>query len=163
LSKSRFIVNVRAGASQLLVVGNPVKNQAAADASNSSGLGAKAATFFNDDFGALPGATSVLKGFTGSPEVAPGIQRSRAQQDGRNNQARAVLLGAPVRQTTQAQKWVNELLPQGDAFSNPATEAAKLRLSSNALQVNHEQLRQLAIDPNTLPAERQSHATDARN
>jgi hypothetical protein len=146
--------NVRAGASRPLVVGNPASSQAAADARNTTGIGAKAATVFNDDFGALPGVPAVLKATTGSPEVAPSIQRSRAQQDIRNNQARAVLLGAPGRQTVQAQKWVNDLIPQGDAFANPATEAAKIPTIVNALQGDHEQLRQIAIDPNTLPAER---------
>jgi hypothetical protein len=86
--------------------------------------------------------------------IAPDTQRSRAQQDVRNNQARAVLLGGPGRQTVQAQKWVNDLIPQGAALSNPATEAAKIPTIVNALAGDHEQIRQLVIDPNTAPAER---------
>jgi hypothetical protein len=145
---------VRASATQPLVVGDPSKSQAAADAANTSGIASKAATFFNEDLGALPGGSAVLKATTGSPEIAPSIQRSRAQQDVRNNQARAVLLGAPGRQTVQAQKWVNDLIPQGDAMANPATEAAKVPTIVNALAGDHEQIRQLVIDPNTAPAER---------
>jgi hypothetical protein len=65
-----------------------------------------------------------------------------------------VLLGGPGRQTVQAQQWVNDLLPQGNALSNPETEAAKIPTIVNALKGDHEQIRQLVIDPNTLPAER---------
>ena len=146
--------NVRQSASKPLVVGNPINSQASADAANTTGIGSKAATFFNDDLGAIPGGPAVLNAVTGSPEIAPGIQRSRAQQDVRNNAARAVLLGGPGRQTVQAQKWVNDLIPQGDAFANPATEAAKIPTIVNALAGDHEQIRQLVIDPNTAPAER---------
>jgi hypothetical protein len=146
--------NVHAGASQPLIVGDPTKSQAAADAAATSGIAPKAGTFFNDDLGALPGAPAILKATTGSPEIAPDTQRARAQQDIRNNQARAVLLGGPGRQTVQVQKWVNDLIPQGAAFSNPATEAAKIPTIVNALAGDHEQIRQLVIDPNTAPAER---------
>lgn len=52
------------------------------------------------------------------------------------------------------QKWVNDLIPQGDAFANPATEAAKIPTIVNALAGDHEQIRQLVIDPNTARAER---------
>ena len=145
---------VRASATQPLVVGNPANSQAAADAANTTGIGSKAVSFFNDDVGAIPGGPAVLNAATGSPEIAPGVQRSRAQQDVRNNAARAVLLGGPGRQTVQAQKWVNDLIPQGDAFANPATEAAKIPTIVNALAGDHEQIRQLVIDPNTAPAER---------
>jgi hypothetical protein len=146
--------NVRAGAANPLVVQSPVNGQAAADADRTAGLGPKVGTMLNNELGAIPGVPAIMQGAWGSPEVAPGVQRAREQQEVRNNQARAVLLGAPGRQTTQAQKWVNELLPQGDAFTNHNTEAAKIPTIVNALQGDHEQLRQLAIDPNTLPAER---------
>jgi hypothetical protein len=146
--------NVRAGATQPLVVGDPTKSRAAADAAATSGIAPKVGTFLNDEIGALPLGPAIMKGVSGSAEIAPDTQRSRAQQDVRNNQARAVLLGGPGRQTVQAQKWVNDLIPQGNAFSNPATEAAKIPTIVNALAGDHEQLRQLAIDPNTLPAER---------
>jgi hypothetical protein len=146
--------NVRSSASTPLVVGDPKKSQAAADASRTSGIGPKIATFFNEELGALPAATSVLKAATGSSEIAPDIQRARSSQDIRNNQARAVLLGGPGRQTVQAQQWVNDLLPQGRALSNPETEAAKIPTIVNALKGDHEQIRQLVLDPNTLPAER---------
>ncbi|GLR91294.1 hypothetical protein [Bradyrhizobium iriomotense] len=146
--------NVRSSASTPLVVGDASKSQAATDAATTSGIGPKLATYFNEDFGSLPGATTVLKAATGSSEIAPGIQRARSSQDIRNNQARAVLLGAPGRQTVQAQQWVNDLLPQGNALSNPETEAAKIPTIVKALQGDHEQIRQLVADPNTAPAER---------
>ncbi|WLA68575.1 hypothetical protein [Bradyrhizobium diazoefficiens] len=146
--------NVRSSASTPLVVGDPAKSQAAADAATTTGIGPKIATFFNEDLGALPAATSVLKAATGSSEIAPGVQRARSSQDIRNNQARAVLLSAPGRQTVQAQQWVNDLLPQGNALSNPETEAAKIPTIVKALQGDHEQIRQLVTDPNTVPAER---------
>ncbi|WLB24207.1 hypothetical protein [Bradyrhizobium japonicum] len=95
----------------------------------------------------------MLKAATGSSEIAPGVQRARSSQDIRNNQARAVLLGAPRRQTVQAQQWVNDLLPQGNALSNPETEAAKVPTIVKALQGDHEQIRQLVADPNTAPTE----------
>jgi hypothetical protein len=146
--------NVRASASQPLVVQNPVNSQAAADASRSSGVSARVGTFFNDEIGALPGGPQTIKAVTGAPEIAPETQRARSQQDIRNNAARSVLLGGPGRQTVQAQQWVNELLPQGGALTNPATEAAKVPTIINALKADHEQLRQQAVDPNTLPADR---------
>ncbi|MEY9506889.1 hypothetical protein ABIE87_006447 [Bradyrhizobium diazoefficiens] len=146
--------NVRASAAQPLVVGDPSKGQAAADATQASGLGAKVQKVANEEVGALPGGAAILKAVTGSPEIAPATQRAQSQLDVRNNAARTVLLGAPGRQTVQAQKWVNDLLPQGDALANPATEAAKIPTIVNALKGDHEQYRQLAIDPNTLPAER---------
>jgi hypothetical protein len=40
------------------------------------------------------------------------------------NAERAVLLGAPGWQTVQPQKWINELIPYGDAMANSATETA---------------------------------------
>jgi hypothetical protein len=146
--------NVRATAAAPLVPGNPATGQAASDAANTSGVAAKLATIFNEDLGALPWAGPILKAATGSPEIAPGIQRARSQQDIRNNQARSVLLSGPGRQTVQAQQWVNELLPQGSALANPATEAGKIPTIVNALKADHEQIRQVATDPNTLPAER---------
>ena len=146
--------NVRAGAANPLVVGDPSKSKAAADAAATSGIGPRVGTFFNDELGSLPLGPAIIKGISGSPEIAPDTQRARSAQDVRNNQARAVLLGGPGRQTVQAQKWVNDLIPQGDAMSNPETEAAKIPTIVKALAGDHEQLRQLAIDPNTLPAER---------
>lgn len=146
--------NVRKQASAPLVVPTPANSAAAADASRSSGLGPALGTDLNHTFGAIPGAPSVFQGAFGSPQIAPGVQDARQNQDIRNNQARAVLLGAPGRQTTQAQKWVNELLPQGDAFSNPATEAAKIPKIVGALQGDWNQLQTVATDPNTLPADR---------
>lgn len=146
--------NVRAGASKPLAVQNPANSQAAADADRTTGLGPKAGTLLNEHIGAIPGVPAIMQGAWGSPEVAPGVQRARAQQDVRNNQARAVLLGAPGRQTTQAQKWVNELLPQGDAFANHNTEAAKIPTIVNALQGDYAQLQAVATDPNTMPADR---------
>jgi hypothetical protein len=146
--------NVRAGAANPLVVGDPANSKAAADARATSGLGPALKTDLNHTVGAVPFAPDILQGTFGTQEVGPGTQRARSDQDIRNNQARAVLLGGPGRQTVQAQKWVNELIPQGDAFSNPATEAAKIPTIVNALKGDHEQIRQLVIDPNTLPAER---------
>jgi hypothetical protein len=146
--------NVRASAAAPLSVPNPATSQAAADAAKTSGIGPAIQTDLNHTFGAIPGAPAVIKGAFGSPEIAPDTQRARQSQDVRNNQARAVLLGAPGRQTVQAQKWVNELIPQGDMFSNPATEAAKIPTIVGALQGDYEQLRQVAIDPNTMPADR---------
>ncbi len=49
---------------------------------------------------------------------------------------------------------MNDLIPQGDALSNPATEAAKIPAIVNALKGDHDQIRQLVGDPNTLRAER---------
>lgn len=146
--------NVRASAAQPLAVQNPADSKAAADAAATTGIGPKLGTIANEELGALPGGPAVLKAVTGSPQVAPETQQARQAQDIRNNMARTVLLGAPGRQTVQAQKWVNDLLPQGDALANPATEAAKIPVVVNALKADHEQYRQLAIDPNTLPAER---------
>jgi hypothetical protein len=145
---------VRASAAQPLVVANPAAGKAAADAAATSGIGAKVKTLANEELGALPGGPAVIQAVTGSPQIAPATQEARATQDIRNNQARSVLLGAPGRQTVQAQQWVNDLLPQGSALANPATEAAKIPVIVNALKADHEQYRQLAIDPNTLPAER---------
>lgn len=145
---------VRSSAASPLVVQNPANSQAAADAKNTTGIGAAVETMANAHLGSIPGMPAVIQGAAGSPEIAPETQRARSQQDIRNNQARAVLLGGPGRQTVQAQKWVNELIPQGDAFANPATEAAKIPTIVKALQGDHEQIRQLAVDPNTLPAER---------
>ncbi|MGY4428471.1 hypothetical protein ACVWWO_000948 [Bradyrhizobium sp. F1.13.1] len=56
--------NVRSSSSTPLVVGDSKKSQAAADASRTSGIGPKIATFFNDELGALPAATSVMKAAT---------------------------------------------------------------------------------------------------
>jgi hypothetical protein len=143
----------RAQTAQPLVVGDPAKSQAAADAAQTSGLGAKVQKMANEEVGALPGGTSILKAVTGSPEIAPETQRAQSQQDVRNNAARAVLLGGPGRQTVQAQKWINELIPQGDAFANPATEAAKIPTIVNALKGDHEQYRQI-VQTTSDPAER---------
>ncbi|APG10194.1 hypothetical protein BKD09_17850 [Bradyrhizobium japonicum] len=77
------------------------KSRASADAATTSGIDPKIATFFNDELGALPAATSVLKAATGSSEIAPGVQRARSSQDIRNNQARAGLLGAPAQLPTE--------------------------------------------------------------
>ncbi|SFI39994.1 hypothetical protein [Bradyrhizobium sp. Gha] len=146
--------NVRASAAQPLTAPNPASGRAAADAAATSGLGPKLSTFLNEDIGAIPGATTVLKAATGSPQIAPAVQEARQSQEIRNNLARTVLLGAPGRQTVQAQKWVNDLLPQGNALANPATEAGKIPVVVNALKADHEQYRQLALDPNTAPQER---------
>jgi hypothetical protein len=81
------------------------------------------------------------------------VQGARQDQDILSQQTRAILAGATGRQTTQAQKWVDELLPQGDAFTNPATEATKVPKILGALQGDHEQLRQVVQTTND-PAER---------
>ncbi len=146
--------NVRATAAQPLQIPNPANSQAAADAARSSGLGPKAGTILNDELGAIPGMPSVINAISGSPQIAPGVQDARQKQDIRNNEARSVLLSAPGRQTTQAQKWVNELLPQGDAFTNPATEAAKIPKIVGALQADYAHIQAAATDPNTMPADR---------
>lgn len=144
----------RAATSQPLVVGDPTKSQAAADAAQTSGLGAKFQKVTNEEIGALPGGSSVIKAVSGSPEIAPATQRAQSQQDVRNNSARAVLLGGPGRQTVQAQKWINDLIPQGDAFANPATEAAKIPTIVNALKGDHEQYRQI-VQTTSDPKERE--------
>lgn len=143
----------RAQVAHPLAVPNAVNSQAAANAANTSGIGAKVATIVNDELGALPGGPAVIKAFTGSPQIAPGVQSARQDQDILAQQTRALLAGATGRQTTQAQKWVDELLPQGDAFSNPATEATKVPKIIGALQGDHEQLRQV-VQTTADPAER---------
>ncbi|MBN8991626.1 MAG: hypothetical protein J0H42_25590 [Rhizobiales bacterium] len=145
---------VRESAARPLVIGDPTKSQAAADAAKTSGVGPAFTTELNRTLGSIPGATAAIKGLSGSPEIAPETQHARSSQDIRNNQARAVLLGGPGRQTVQAQKWVNDLIPQGNALANPATEAAKIPTIVSALKGDHDQIRQLVADPNTLPAER---------
>jgi hypothetical protein len=146
--------NVRASASQPLVVGDPTQGQAAADARATSGIAPTASRILNEEIGAIPGATSVLNAVAGSPEVGADTRRAESRQDIRNNQARSVLLSSPGRQTVQAQKWVNELLPQGSIMANPETEANRVKTIVDALAADHEQIRQLATDPNTLPTER---------
>lgn len=143
----------RAQTAQPLVVGNPATGQAAADAARTSGIGAKVQKLANEELGALPLGPSIVKAVTGSPEIAPETQRAQSQQDVRNNAARAVLLGGPGRQTVQAQQWINELIPQGSALANPATEAAKIPTIVNALKGDHEQYRQI-VQTTSDPAER---------
>jgi hypothetical protein len=82
--------NVRSSVAQPLVIGDPAKSQAAADSRATSGISAKVGTFFNDELGALPSGTAVIKAVTGSPEIAPETQRSRSQQDIRNTAARVI-------------------------------------------------------------------------
>lgn len=143
----------RAQTAQPLQVGNPANSAAAADAARTSGIAPKLGTIMNNELGALPSGPGIIKGISGSPQIAPATQDARQTQDIRNNQARAVLLGAPGRQTVQAQEWVNALLPQGNALANPATEAAKIPKIVAALQGDHEQLRQI-VQTTADPAER---------
>jgi hypothetical protein len=124
----------RAGASQPLVVGDPTKSQAAADAAAASGLGPKVATVLNEDIGAILGGSAVLRAATGSPEISSATQRANSQ-DIRDNQARSVLLGGPGRRTVQAQKWVIELIPRDvrvSLDSDRIAAASTNRKSSNS-------------------------------
>lgn len=146
--------NVRSGAAAPLVTANPATGQAATDAARTTGLGPKVGSVLNEELGAIPGGPAVIKGFTGSPQIAPGVQDARQTQDIRNQQTRAALSASAGRQTIQGQKWVDELLPQGSALANPATEAGKPAKIVNALQGDYAQLQAVATDPNTMPADR---------
>ena len=150
--------NVRAGAGQApLNINDPTRSQATADARNTTGLGPAIGTIANHELGAVVGP-GVIKAVTGSPEIAPATQDARQRQELRNNEARQLLSLNPGRQTDQQRALINDLLPQGSAFANSATEAKKIPHLVNQLAQDHEQYRQLVINPNTPPAERQKAA-----
>jgi hypothetical protein len=154
--------NNRAAAAQPLIVGNPANGAAAIDAAQASGLGAKVQKLANEEIGSLPFAQPIMQAAGIGPEIAPATQRAQSQIDVRNNAARSILLGSPGRQTVQAQKWVEQLLPTGAAFANPATESAKIGTIVNALKADHDQYRQLALDSHTAPADRTKYVQTMR-
>lgn len=139
-------------------MGNGSNSQAAADAAATSGMTPFVTKHVNAELGSVPVIGSLMQGaaqyLTGSPEIGASTERARSRQDIRNNEARSVLLGSPGRQSVQAQKWVNDLLPQGAALTNPETERQKIPTIVNALKADYEQVRQLVADPATQPAER---------
>jgi hypothetical protein len=146
--------NVRASAAQPLATGNPTNGQVGQDASTATGLAPWAATALNEHLGSIPFVPGLIKGATGSPEISPDIQGARSRLDVLAQQARSTLLGAPGRQSIQAQKWVNELLPEGHAFENPATAQNNVKTIVDAMAADYEQERQQALDPNLPPADR---------
>jgi hypothetical protein len=148
--------NVRNAAGTPLNVPTDMSNSPAAnDARATTGLGPAIADEANKHLGAIPGATTVLKAATGSGEIAPQQQQAEQQQMIRNQQTRAVLAASGGRQSVQAQKWVNENLPDGPAFGNPETEARRVATVVGAIKMDYESDQRVAQDPNTPPAERQ--------
>lgn len=144
----------RAQTAQPLAAPNATGSQAAVNAGSTAGIAPALETHANTVIGALPGGPSLIKGFGGTQgQIAPGVQGARQDQDILAQQTRAILAGATGRQTTQAQKWVDELLPQGPAFANPRTEETKVPKIIGALQGDHEQLRQV-VQTTSDPAER---------
>jgi hypothetical protein len=148
--------NVRNAAAAPLNVPTDMSNSAAAnEARATTGLGPAIAEEANTHIGAIPGATTVLKALTGSGEIAPQQQQAEQNQAIRNQQTRAVLAASAGRQSVQAQKWVNENLPDGAAFANPETEARHVGTVVNAIKMDYAADQHVAQDPNTPPVERQ--------
>lgn len=144
----------QAGAPDPTTSMNPAEGAAATDAAATTGILPAAKTHLNTLVGSIPGGPEAVQAVTGNPQIAPATQNARSDQDLRNNVVRSTIMGMPGRPSNYAQQIVDNLLPQGSALANPATEAQHVQNIVKQLRADRAEVALLARDPNTLPADR---------